>query len=288
MRFGSGAGQHLGHKPPLAFYAALSPDSSIQQEVRAIANDPALQGTFQEDTQIYLSEDALGDGTRRALWGDDYKGYSCRTGTLDDCLQAQAWYWSRFAHDNQGSQRDPYGFIDGPAGGPHPDYPTGQREYLFAASGGPLISYAFMQHLMPWLRFTAGDDEILDFADRIYAGYGVNNFNGGWWSAPDPCAPFDPNDNPDCDRRDPTTCTRYGVTYGPDPSNPWTCIRHNGNPYTDGRRPQAHGTFHQLAGGKLFYNFGTFTGNLWDGLRECSDPAHPSYPCDGLGEFPNN
>jgi len=146
--FNSGAGQHVGKKPALAFFAAMYDDSEILEEVRSIALNEDFQDRafFQEDAQIRMGNGGV------PLWGD-LSGF----GDVH-------WYFSRLYPqiDTKGTNGDPYRYIDGPAGGIHPDSnQTGDRNYL-AVVGGLYVGYALLQHLMPWFKYAAGDPEILN------------------------------------------------------------------------------------------------------------------------------
>lgn len=281
VRFGSGAGQHPGYKPALSFFAALYEDRELLHDVRAIAADPAAVGVFQEDTQLYRGREGV------VLWGDGQP--FCGTGATADSVRQYfngyrgewtARHQGSEGYDNQGSSCDPYGYIDGPGGGPDPTNDRG-RSYQVVASG-PLLGYAFAQHLMPWYRYAAGDDEVIEYADRYYRGRGVEGFSGGFWAAPDPCAPHDPAEADGCDPwRGGAGCTHYGQTWGPQADDPSECVRHDGDPQTDGRWSELHGFVAGVGG-----YFPQRARALWDTLRDCADPAHASYPCSGLGPVP--
>lgn len=266
--FSSGAGQHLGKKPPLALFAALYDDRELLEEIRAIALDESYQDKlfFQEDAQIRMGPEGM------AVWGD-----------FDPTFESIHWYFSRLYPrlDGNGTLGDPYRYIDGPAGGIYPDEnETDDRNYINVA-GGPLISYAFLQHLMPWYKYAAGDPELLLWSDRIYKGYGIEDFDGGLWTVPDPVAPYDTNES-GCKpfkmySTGITDCNNYGVTWGPNLDDPAKFIPHNGDPFKDGRMPELHG--HKIAFNRLI----DVVENHWDDLRSCADPTHPDYPCSGLG-----
>lgn len=266
--FSSGAGQHLGKKPPLAFFAAMYEDNDIIHEVRAISSNEAYDevGFFQEDAQIDMGKSGM------AIWGD-------RNGT-----DRAHWYFSRLYPnvDNQGSSADPYGYIDGPAGGIHPDdEQTVDRNYMPVA-GGPLIGYAFLQHLMPWLKYAAGDREILLWSDRVYDGYGIDDFDGGLWTLPDPVAPRDSDESSECSpyreySTGITNCTSYMSTWGPTEDDLSVFIAHDRDPEEYGRMPELHG--YKIDFTRLPY----LVINSWSELRPCSDRYDPSYPCEGLG-----
>ena len=266
--FSSGAGQHLGKKPPLAFFAALYDDVTLLDEIRSIATNVDLQNArfFQEDAQIRVGPSGM------AVWGE-----------FDHTFENVHWYFSRLYPrlDNNGALGDPYMYIDGPAGGIYPDEnQTSDRNYLPVA-GGPLISYAFLQHLMPWYKYAAGDPEILLWSDRFYSGYGIDNFDGGLWTKPDPVAPYDVSES-GCNpfrmySTGITGCTNYGVTWGPKLDDLSQFIPHNGNPNTDGRMPELHG--YKIEVNRL----SSLVSNHWDELRPCADSKNGSYPCEGLG-----
>ncbi len=270
--FSSGAGQHMGKKPALAFFAAMYDDIQILEAVRAIALDEDLQNNafFQEDAQIRMGNGGV------PLWGD-INGYN------DVHL-----YFSRLYPriDTKGTNGDPYRYIDGPAGGIHPDpNQTADRNYL-PVVGALHVGYAFLQHLMPWFKHAANDPEIIAWSDRMYSGYGVPNFDGGLWTKPDPVAPYDSNETSECSpfrlySTGITNCNLYMSTWGPNPTDVSDFIAHNGDPNTDGRMPQLHGV--QIN----FTRVPVILRDHWDELRACADPNNPNYPCTGLGEEPN-
>lgn len=268
--FGSGAGQKLGKKPAVAFFAALYDDPAILSEVRSVATDPYYLSKqfFQEDAQIYRGQSGA------VLWGEGETG-----------AWGEATYWLRhFAqwaslnkggtgYDNNGASGDPYGYIDGPAGGTKTTSSQGRNYQPVAAPY--IMKYGFLLSLMPWYRYANGDDEIIEYTDRVQ-GRGITGFSGGYWSKPDMCAEVDPREVLGCNPQSKVTgCLYYKVTWGPDPANPGKCIMHNGDPNTQGRWANQHGN--------TIYKLESTTGVLWTKLRDCTDPAHSSYPCRGLG-----
>jgi hypothetical protein len=265
--FNSGAGQHLGRKPPLAFFAAMYDDPALLSEVRAIAKNPYYETNnfFQEDSQIITGKGGI------PIWGT---------------LSTEQSYWSRIypGIDNKGTEADPYGYVDGPPGGGFPKDPVG-RSYV-GVSGGPLIGFAFAQDLMPWLKYADNDQEILDWSDRIYTGYGNAGFTGGFWAAPDPCAPKDPRELATCaPQKAVPGCLYYKVTWGPDPAHPGECIKHNGDPLKDGRMSALHGTKF------TFVYMPRAVSTQWNNMRACADPKSATYragPCAGLGPEPGS
>ncbi|HAS45716.1 MAG TPA: hypothetical protein DCS93_34860 [Microscillaceae bacterium] len=266
--FSTGAGQHLGKKPPIVFFAAMYDDPALLEDVRAISLDPksAQVSYFQEDYQIRLGNSGM------AIWGDAF-------GEIHR-------YFNRLypREDRKGTQADPYGYIDGPAGIIYESPAVSRKRNYLSVAAGPLIGYAFLQHLMPWFKYAAGDPEILLFADRYYAGYGIENFDGGVWTLPDPVAPYDTRESgcqpPKILSTGITGCSYYGVTWGPDPDDLSKFIGHGGDPNTKGRAPNLHG--YKM----IITRLHPLVKNHWDKLRDCSDPASPNYPCNGLGEVP--
>jgi len=268
IRFSSGAGQHLGKKPPITFFAAMYDDTTLLNEVRSIATDEFYESRsyFQEDSQIRAGKSGM------PIWGS--RGEE----------KPDHWYWSRLYPrlDTKGASGDPQQWIDGPAGGIYPDEnETRDRNYI-SVSAGPIIGYAFLQHLMPWYKYAAGDPEVLKWSDRIYKGYGIPNFDGGLWTLPDPCAPVAQVDINGCNpyklySTGVTGCEEYQITWGPNPDDENNCIEHGGDPNIQGRMPELHGY-------KISLNrIPTVANNNWDDLRECADPDKASYPCPGLG-----
>ena len=270
--FQSGAGQHLGKKPPIVFFAAMYDDLELLNDVRSISSNQNLikNSFFQEDSQIKMGKSNM------PIWGDDQS------------IEDVHWYFTRMYPriDTQGSASDPYGYIDGPAGGIHPDENEAKDRNYLNVAGGPLIGYAFVQHLMPWMKYASNDIEILLWSDRIYDGYGVENFEGGLWTLPDPVAPFDINESSDCNpskiySTGITKCLNYRKTWGPVEMNLEEYVQHNQDPYTYGRMPELHGR-------KVSFNrLPSIVKDHWAELRPCSDPNSSDYPCLGLGEVPN-
>ena len=286
IKLGTGAGQHLGRKPALAFLASLYDDNHLLYQVRSLASNPNFHGFFQEDTQIQRGK------TGSVLWGDGtVLSEPVDPGNVKD-------YWSRYfsewktinlggtSYDNQGSQADPYGYVDGPPGGPKPIESLG-RNYQECCSAGPIISYAYIQHLMPWLKYAAADSEVIDYADSKMGttpgNLGVKGFHG----APDICAAVDARESASCSPSTGVGCLYFGgnttlapgvATWGPDPLDSNKCIEHGGNPLTQGR----WSSFNNFISPILRLDFEI--SNSWSAVRACSDPTNPAYPCAGLGQ----
>jgi hypothetical protein len=265
--FSSGAGQHLGKKPTIVFAAALYEDPVMLEEIRAAVSRPwTTAAWFQEDRQISTTAFST-----TPVWGEG-GGY--------DRYANEHWYWWRVLNvskggiDNQRTDGDPYGFIDGPAGGPL------SISYQWCCSTGPFVSFALAMHLMPWMMYANNDREIIDYSDRVWNGRGISGFSGGWWGAPDPCAKPDTLESSTCVPVTGAGCLYYKKTWGPDPNKPGDCIRHNGDPMTDGRYSSLHGmVFPPPEWGRLSF----ITLSMWNTYRKCADPADPTYPCAGLG-----
>jgi hypothetical protein len=139
---------------------------------------------------------------------------------------------------------------------------------------------------MPWMKYANNDPEIIQYIDRIWNGRGIDNFNGGWWAQPDPCAPPDSRESTSCRpyAANDDGCIYYKKTWGPDPNKPGDCIRHNGDPLTDGRWSKYHGTYTPPTN---WLRRSYIVTGLWTRFRDCADPDHPSYPCAGLGPVPD-
>jgi hypothetical protein len=140
----------------------------------------------------------------------------------------------------------------------------------------------FAQHLMPWMEYANNDPELIEYIDRLWNGRGFAGFNGGWWAQPDPCAPPDSRESSSCQPHTANDdgCIYYKKTWGPDPAKPGDCIRHNGDPLTDGRWSSLHGTYAPPTGwGRSSY----ITLGLWMKYRDCADPGSGNYPCTGMG-----
>lgn len=216
IRWPAGAGQQMGRKPPIVFFAALSKDESIRKRVMAMA--AAGKNDTQEDGQVFLVSSELGGGGV-PVWGD--RGGWCS----ENNYWAQLFKAQRYAGapgpviasgDNKKTCGDPYGWIDGPAGEPG-------SYYMSCCSTGGFIAYALAMNLMPELCKIANDSELTTFVRRV-TGQGVR-------TSPDPCAPPDPRESRDCNpaKIGETKCGFYGKTWGPDPKLPGQCIRNDNN-----------------------------------------------------------
>ncbi|GAB5565227.1 MAG: hypothetical protein Wins2KO_22900 [Winogradskyella sp.] len=271
--FNSGAAQHVGKKPPIVFFAALYDDETLLEEIRNIASDEYYlnSGFFQEDAQIRMGNSNM------AIWGD----FRHEADTH--------WYFTQLYPnvDKKGTIGDPYGYIDGPAGGIHPNLDEKDDRNYLPHSSGVFVGYSLLQHLMPWFKHASNDFEILQYSDRIYDGYGIDNFDGGLWTLPDPVARYDTAESEDCKpfkllSTGITECSLYGQTWGPNLNNLSQFIGHNQDPNLNGRMPELHGTQVELT------RIPKIVRNHWTILRPCSDPESQSYPCQGLGSLPED
>lgn len=225
----SGAGQQMGRKPPIAFFAALVKDEKIKHEVMAMSMSG--RNDTQEDGQIRLISSAAGGGGV-PVWGD----------TLGYC--SENFYWTQLFNarrydgatgppigtaDNKRTCGDPYGWIDGPAGEPG-------TFYMACCSTGGFIAYSIAQNLMPELCRVANDPELNSYVRRVTT--------KGIHSQPDPCAPPDPRESENCRpyKNGSPGCLYYRKTWGPDPKNPGRCIQNGTNGMDQsGRFPKFHG-----------------------------------------------
>ena len=225
----SGAGQAMGRKPPLVFFAALVKDKNIKQEVMEMSE--RNRNETQEDGQIRLIAQRAGGGGV-PIWGDS------RGQCNEDNYWSQLFGNQLFAGvastaigggDNMRTCGDPYGWIDGPAGEPG-------GEYMACCSTGGFIAYSIAQNLMPELCNVANDYKLNEYVRRV-SGKGIH-------TQPDPCAPPDPRESRDC--RPYMTgapgCIYYKKTWGPDLAKPGSCVPNGANGMKqEGRFPQYHG-----------------------------------------------
>lgn len=225
----TGAGQQLGRKPPIVFFAALLRNESIKEEVMRMTSGNG--NATQEDGQIRNIPIELGGGGV-PIWGD-----------VDNWC-SEDYYWSQLFSanqydgaagepnihgDNKRTCGDPYGWIDGPAGEPG-------SFYMACCSTGGYIAYALAQDLMGELCYVANDRDLNSYVQRV--------LTKGVHTAPDPCAPPDPKETSQCKpyRGKANDCLYYEKTWGPDPTKPGMCIKNGTNGTTQaGRFPALDG-----------------------------------------------
>lgn len=240
----SGAGQANGQFLPPVFLAALLRDSTYADELRRVAAnvhaaDEQLRGPS-ELRQIHRGVDGV------LIWGDESKFPG----------RVEGGYWASLLHSqcfdgargscNTGfgprTQRDPYGYIDGP-----PNLPGWGYMGITAGVQRSMVAAMFV---MPEICAIIDHPPLVEYVDRLH--------NAGGLTQPDPCAPPDPDEDPSaCNPYyyPSTSCRYYRVTWGPDPANPGQCIRGSG------RFALRHGTPVGLA-----YTSGQVEAN-WAALR---------------------
>lgn len=123
---------------------------------------------------------------------------------------------------------DPHQYIDGPERKPGTSY--------MSSSLGIQRSMAAMMLIMPKIREIINYDSLIEYVERVtYRGVESGN---------DPCVTPDSRENYEtCDAYRNEGCMYYGVTWGPNPSNPSECIKTPTPPYNKvGRFSSLHGT----------------------------------------------
>ncbi len=225
----SGAGQQMGRKPPIAFFATLIKDEKIKHDVIRMSENN--RNETQEDGQVRLIDQIAGGGGI-PVWGDS--GGQCG----EDNYWAQLFAAQHYdggsgipirGGDNMRTCGDPYGWIDGPAGTPG-------SEYMACCSTGGFIAYSLAQNLMPALCRVANDNDLNVYVNRV-----VRN---GLHTKPDPCAPPDARESKECRpyAKGAPNCLYYRNTWGPDPHRLGMCIRNGTNGTQQfGRFPHLHG-----------------------------------------------
>jgi len=229
MYWPSGAGQTMGRKPPIVFFASLVRSEDIKTDVMKMTLNN--NNYTQEDGQIRIVSNSNGGGNV-AIWGD-----------VTGWCQPD-FYWSQvFASknysgatepinpkgDSKKSCGDPHGWIDGPAGKPG-------SFYMSCCTTGGFIAYVVAQNLMPELCGISNDYELLSYVHRVLD-YGIH-------TSPDQCAPPDPRELPSCRpyKKD-SKCKYYGKTWGPNPKEQGQCIINGTNGLEqNGRFPHLHAT----------------------------------------------
>jgi peptidoglycan hydrolase-like protein with peptidoglycan-binding domain len=174
---------------------------------------------------------------------------------------SESAYWAYIiSEDGSRSNVDPYGFIDGGS------LSTGLSSYQNIISQSWKGS-ALAITLMPALQTawpTGYRVALKNYAERFVS--------TGAWAQPDPCAPYDGNP------------ANYGVTYGPDSSNPGMCILDTDLEYYNssidfacqagqqcGRFPTSHG-----AGTDGGQNKSAFVAAMWSTYYGSIDTTSPT------------
>jgi hypothetical protein len=178
IRFGSGAGQHLGKFPPLALAAALEVGNTARQNaVKAVAswvssNKPQEFAQLQDGPYgpVWGDLDAMAPVTR--YW-NDYQWAGCYDNAPGPC------------NPNVGTKAaaDPHGYIDGPANRP--------GEFYFQTGYAGILNFAASCILIPAMQALVIDDKHILFVHRAKT--------HGLKTLPDPCVNID-------SREDMTTC----------------------------------------------------------------------------------
>ena len=287
IRFGTGAGQHLGKQPPVTLYAALSNDKWVVNMVRGISQ--STEEIFQESTQIRRTRGGL------VLWGDTDNLNPYCNGLADesDSSDPSDNYWSQLfdeyfaryhsatGHDNKGTRCDPHGYIDGPAG-LSPTLSLG-RSYIGCCSMGTLVAYWAILRMVPSMAFVHNDNSTLeDFVISHYLGMssGDGLYYGQFLTLPDPCAPPDSREDPDICKpykaRATEGCAYYRVTWGPVEGAPGECIFSAENTSSSrwNLRNHEHFEINRLPA--------MFQALPFDIFKNCSDPSSTE-PCQGIG-----
>lgn len=247
--FGSIAGLWLGRYPTVAFFAAISKDPEFGASLKLIA-----ETNLDFDNRGPQELEQVNIGKTGPVWGDDGPlviSYTQADTDADPRLSATVVgrYWDEildsqafdgasglFPGSTSGirSQRDPHGFIDGPAIMP--------GSYYMPISYSSIKALAAEMVLIPELCEIVNYPDILNFVYRIE--------EDGLKAAPDQCAPPDPRENPaTCDAYRGVGCEYYGLsnsgmaTWGPDPENISECIPNNSGDRTgqNGRYPSVNG-----------------------------------------------
>ena len=220
----AGAGQHNGQFLPAVFAAALMKDPRYADVLRQVgpnthAENEADRGPS-ELRQIHRGVNGA------LLWGDDTKFPEREEGAYWDNLLRSQCFDGAPGKCNQSigprTARDPYGYIDGP-----PNLPASGYMNITAGAQRGLVATMF---LMPQVCEIVNYRPLVEYVDRLH--------KVGRLTAPDPCAPPDPREDPNkCDAyRGGVGCQYYRKTWGPDPANPGQCIK-NGK----GRFASRHG-----------------------------------------------
>lgn len=233
-----------GHEPSIALMAAFGATMLDIEEAKEILESAT---GFEEDTYT-----TLGVGGR-GLWGSG---------------SSESAYWTYVVEEEGNrSNKDPYGFIDGGKIGA-----SGYQTILSQSYKGS----ALVANLLPEIANTAWNPDKISILSK----YAENWVNTGFWTQPDPCAPYDGNP------------ANQGISYGPDPANPGMCILDTDLEYynspTDfacqtgqqcGRFPEYHGTSADEGQYKS-----TFVASMWNAYYE-NNVETPSTP-DSEGSTP--
>ncbi len=249
--WGAGAGQHLGKFPAAVLFAALAKDSrygdNLQKTSSTLLGFADLRGPHELEQ--------VNSGVNGPVWGDfpDEMSTTEVGSYWASLLQSQCFDGATGScNPNIGkkTQRDPYGYIDGPPNKPGTSY--------MAVSIGAQRGLVATMFLIPEVCAIVDSPDLVKYVDRVH--------NHGIQTANDPCAPPDPREDPDsCDAYRSQGCRYYGLsntgtaTWGPDPANPSQCIRN---------RSGQNGRFPADNGRRLNYQFtSSQVEDSWDQIR---------------------
>ncbi|WP_290582377.1 hypothetical protein [Ketobacter sp.] len=224
--WGSGAGQSLGKFPTAVFFAAMMKDTFyadvLSKTSTTLLGYDDLRGPHELD-QVNIGKngpiwgdypDDMSETDIGAYWASALKS-QCFDGATGSC------------NPNVGKKtsRDPYGYIDGPPNNPGTSY--------MSVSLGPMRSMVATMFLLPKMCDIVNYQPLVEYVDRVH--------KDGIKASDDPCAPPDPRESVSgCDAyRGGDGCRYYGVTWGPDPSNPGMCITNGAG--QNGRFPDRDG-----------------------------------------------
>ncbi|RFA29367.1 hypothetical protein CAI21_09885 [Alkalilimnicola ehrlichii] len=245
----SGAGQWNGQFLPPVFAAALLRDSFYANNLRQVADNVHADEVWlrgpselrqinpgQHGVHLWGDEAKIPEQKESDYWGNLLRS-QCFDGATGDCNPG---FGAR-------TQRDPYGYIDGPANRPGDDYA--------GITGGVQRALVATMFLMPEVCGIINHRPLVEYVDRLH--------NHGIHTSLDACAGPDPREDFDtCNpfsSRD-TRCEYYRVTWGPDPANPGQCIRGAGRFTQYDQRPirllytshQVEANWEQLRGTDAF------------------------------------
>ncbi|PIR38127.1 MAG: hypothetical protein COV34_02295, partial [Candidatus Zambryskibacteria bacterium CG10_big_fil_rev_8_21_14_0_10_42_12] len=233
--WGVGATQHPGKFMPPVFMSSLLINQTYANNLRLVG--PNMNNNNFSDYTGPHELAQVHEGVNFPVWGDikfdsleeeDYWQNLLRS----QCYDGVNGTCSPSATGGK-NQRDPYGYIDGPANQPG-------TSYIVSSAGGQRGMVAIM-HLIPEICEIVNYDPLIEYTIRLN--------NSGLLTVDDPCVTPDSRENYSICSPYPSgaNCSYYEVTWGPDTSNPGQCITTLTSPYTK------VGRFTELNGTKLSY-----------------------------------
>jgi hypothetical protein len=233
-RWGQAAGQLGGKYIPVSFMASLLIDPTYANNIKAAAAN--IDTTTNDEGPQELGQVHLSAG-RSPVWGD-YVGNE--TGPFRKAGKYWNDLWHAQCYDGapgvcnirigNKTQRDPHGYIDGPA-------PKAGGSYMLVSLGVQRGMVAIM-HLMPEVCSTINYPAISDYVIALN--------DNGLDTKNDPCVTPDSREilEGPCNPTANLNCTYYGVTWGPvDPNDADSdCIKVATPPFNQvGRFKNLHG-----------------------------------------------